>query len=167
MIAVADGVDQQLAQRPAFELHLAEDVENLAAERAARLRQLVEQSAIDVALTGLLSDQIPEMADFGLSDAVNAPEALLQSVRVPGQVVIDHQVGALEIDALARGVGRQQDLDFGIVPEGFLGPHAILPTHTAMDDDDGLRPPEQRPNPALEVVQRVAVLSEDDELLVG
>jgi hypothetical protein len=46
-----------------------------------------------------------------------------------------------------RGVGRQQDLHFAIVPESLLGPHAILPAYTAMDDDDGLRPPEDRTVP--------------------
>ena len=33
LLAVADGVEQQLAQRPPFELQLAEHVEDLAAER--------------------------------------------------------------------------------------------------------------------------------------
>ena len=109
----------------------------------AGLRQLFEQPAIDVAFARLLGDQIPEMADFRLADAVNASEALLEPVRVPGQVVIHHQVGALEIDAFAGGVGRQQDLHFGIVPEGFLRLHALLAAHAAVDDDDR---PARRPS---------------------
>ena len=44
----------------------------------------------------------------------------------------------------SHGVGRQQHLDFGIVPEGFLGFHALLPAHAAVDGDNGLIPPEQR-----------------------
>ena len=166
LLAVANGFDQQLAQRPAFELKLAEHVEHLAAERLARLLQLLQQPAIDVAFAGLLRDQVPEVADFGLADAVDAPEALLQPVRVPRQVVIHHQVRALKVDAFASRVGRQQHLDFGIVPEGFLRLHPLLAAHAAMDDDDGLAAAEQRRDAPLQVVERVAVLGEDDELLV-
>ena len=38
------------------------------------------------------------MADLRLADAVDAAEALFQPVRVPGQVVVDHQVGALQMN---------------------------------------------------------------------
>ena len=107
LLAVADGVEQQLAQRPPFELQLAEHVEDLAAERLPGLFQLLEQPPVDVALAGLVGDQVPQMADLGLADAVDAAEALLQAVRVPGQVVVDHQVGALQVDAFAGGVGGQ------------------------------------------------------------
>ena len=122
LIAVADGLDQQLAQRPALELQLAEHVEDLAAERLAGLLQLLEQLAVDVAFAGLLGDQVPEMADLGLADAVDAAEPLLEAVRVPGQVVVHHQVGALEVDAFAGGVGRQQHLHLGVVPERLPAP---------------------------------------------
>ena len=105
------------------------------------------------------------MADLGLADAVDAAEALLDPVRVPGQVVVDHQVGALEVDALAGRVGREQDLDLGVVPERLLRLHPLLAAHAAVDDDDRLRAAEQRRDAALEVVQRVAVLGEEDELL--
>ena len=78
------------------------------------------------------------MADLGLADAVDAAEALLQAVGVPGQVVVDHQVGALEVDALAGGVGGQQHLHLGVVLEGFLRLQALLAAHAAVDDDHGL-----------------------------
>src|SRR5437867_1386868 len=42
LLTVTDRLDQQLAQRLAFELRLAEDVEDLAAERLPRLFQLVQ-----------------------------------------------------------------------------------------------------------------------------
>ena len=113
----------------------------------ARLRQLFEQPAVDVAFARFLGDEVPEMADLGLADAVNASEPLFEPVRVPRQVVVHHQMGALEIDAFAGGVGRQQDLHFGIVPEGFLRLHALLAAHAAVDDDDRLIPAEQRPDP--------------------
>ena len=120
LVAVADRLDQQVAQRPALELELAEHVEDLAAERLARLLELLQQPAVDLALAGLLGDQVPEVADLGLADAVDAAEALLEAVRVPGQVVVDHQVGALEVDALAGGVGGEQHLHLGVVRERLL-----------------------------------------------
>ena len=66
LVAVANGLDQEFPQRPAFENDLAENVEHLAAKRLARLVQLLQQGEVDLALTGLLSDQIPQVADFGL-----------------------------------------------------------------------------------------------------
>ena len=146
-------------------MQLAEHVEHLAAQGLPRLFELLEQTAVDIALAGLLGDQIPQVADFRLPDAVDAAEPLFEPVRVPGQIVVDHQVGALKVDALAGRVGRQQHLHFGIVPERFLRLHALLAAHAAVDHDNRVWPPEQRRD-ALEVVQRVAVLGEDDELLV-
>ena len=166
LIAVADRLDQQLAQRPALELKLAEHVEDLAAERLARLLQLFQQPAIDVAFARLLGDQVPQVADLGLADAVDAAEPLLEAVGVPRQVVIDHQVGALEVDALARGVGGEQHLHLRVVLERLLRLHPLLAAHAAVDDDHGLLAAEQRRDTGLQVVQRVAVLGEDDELLV-
>jgi len=46
--------------------------------------QLFEQPVIDFALAGVLRHQVPEVADFGLTDAVDAAEALFQTVGVPG-----------------------------------------------------------------------------------
>ena len=60
------------------------------------------------------------MAHFGLADAVDAAESLLDPVGVPRQVVVDHQVSALKIDAFACGIGGHQDLNFWIVLERFL-----------------------------------------------
>ena len=53
------------------------------------------------------------MTDLCLADPVDAAEALFQPVRVPRQVVVDHQVAALQVDAFAGGVGRQQYLHCG------------------------------------------------------
>ena len=166
LIAVADGLDQQIAQRLALELELAEHVEDLAAEGLAGLLQLLQQLAIDVAFAGLLGHQVPEVADLGLADAVDAAEALLDAVGVPGQVVVHHQVGALEVDALAGGVGGQQHLHLGVVLERLLRLHALLAAHAAVDHDHGLLTAEQRGDAVLKIVQRVAVLGEEDQLLV-
>ena len=151
-----------------LELELAEHVEHLAAEGLAGFLDLVQEGAVDVALAGLLGDQVPEVADLGLADAVDAAEALFQAVGVPGQVVVDHEVGALEVDALAGGVGGEQDLDGDVVEEALLGLAAVLATQATVDDGDGVAAAEQLVGDVVvEVVQGVAVLGEDDDLLVG
>ena len=104
LVAVADRLQEQVAQRIASKT-LAQHVEDLAAQRLALDLQLLEQALEDLALARLLGHQVPEVADLGLADAVDAAEPLLEAVGVPGQVVVDHQVGALEVDALAGGVG--------------------------------------------------------------
>jgi hypothetical protein len=114
-VAVADGFDQKVAQRPALELELAEHIENLSAERLSGFFEFLQQTAIDVALAGLLGHQVPQVADLGLADAVDAAEALLQPVRVPREVVVNHEVGPLQVDTFAGGVGGEQHLHLGVV----------------------------------------------------
>ena len=59
LFAVADGVEQQVAQGLPLELQLPEHVEHLAAERLPGLFQLLQQPPVDVAFAGLVGDQIP------------------------------------------------------------------------------------------------------------
>ena len=80
---VADGLDQQIAQRLALELKLAEHIKDLAAERLAGLLQLLQQSTVDIALACLFGYQVPQVANFSLANAVDAPETLLDAVGVP------------------------------------------------------------------------------------
>jgi hypothetical protein len=91
--------------------------------------ELVEQAPVDVALAGLVGHQVPQVADLRLADAVDAPEALLQPVGVPGQVVVDHEVGALEVDALAGGIGGDQHVDRGVVRKASWALLAVLAAH--------------------------------------
>ncbi len=59
------------------------------------------------------------MTHLRLADPVYATEALLQPVRVPWQVVVDHQVGAaLQIDALSSGIVCNEDAHVWIIVEG-------------------------------------------------
>jgi hypothetical protein len=145
---------------------LAKHIEDLTAQRLPRLFELFQQLAIDVALARFFGHQVPEVADLGLADAVDAAEALLQPVRVPRQVVVDHQVRALQVDALAGGVGGQQHLHFGVVLEGLLHLQALFAADAAVDDDHGFLAAEQRGDALLQIVEGVAVLGEDDQLLV-
>ena len=130
-----------------------------------RLLELLEKRAVDVALARFLGDQVPEVADLGLSDAVDAAKALFQAVRVPGEVVVHHQVRSLKVDAFAGSVGGEEHLDLRIVEEALLRLAPLLAPHAAVDHGDGLGAAEERADPLLQVVQRVAVLREEDELL--
>ena len=109
-LAVADRVDQQRPQRRLAERG-AEHVEHLAAVGLALLLDLAQQPGEHLALAGVVGDEVPQAADLVLADAVDPAEALLDPVRVPRQVVVDHQVRDLEVQALAGGVGGEQDLD--------------------------------------------------------
>src|SRR5207249_7388023 len=60
--AVANGFDQELAQRPALKLEFAEYIEDLATQCLAGLFKLVEQGAVDVAFASLLGYEVPEVA---------------------------------------------------------------------------------------------------------
>ena len=109
-------------------------------------------------------DQVPQVADLGLADAVDAPEALLQPVRVPGQVVIDHQMRALEVDAFAGGIVGDHHQHAFIVHEGLDRLAAILATDATMDFDDSLMAAEPGADFVGEIGERVARLGEDDQL---
>ena len=71
------------------------------------------------------------------------PKRCSRRFGVPGQVVVDHQVGAL-VDAFAGGVGGQQHLHLRVVPVAA----------------------EQGRDALLQVAQRVPVLGEDHQLLM-
>jgi hypothetical protein len=81
------------------------------------------------------------MADLGLADAVDAAEALLQPVRVPRQVIIDHQVRALEVDAFAGRIVRDHDQHVLVVHEGLDHLAAILTADAAVNLYHGFMAP--------------------------
>ena len=166
LVAVPDRLDEQVPQRLALE-GLAEHVEDLALVGLALLLDLAEQLGEDHALAGIAGDQVPQVADLGLADAVDAAEALLDPVRVPRQVVVDHQVGALQVQALARGVGRDEDPGVDVLGEQFGDLAAFLAADPAVDGDHGVGAAEQAADPFGEVLQGVPVLGEDDDLLAG
>ena len=106
---------------PALKLDFTQYVEDLAAQGFPRLLQLGQQGQIYVSFPGLFGHQVPQMADLGLTDAVDPAKALFDAVGVPGQVVIHHKVGTLEVDPFSGGIGSEQYLDAGVVPEGLPG----------------------------------------------
>ena len=88
-------------------MQLAQHVEDLSAQSRPSLLQLLQQLEIDLTLTGLVGHQVPQMADLGLADAVDAAKALLQAVGVPWQVVVHHEVSPLQVNAFTSGVGGE------------------------------------------------------------
>ena len=132
----------------------------------AGLIKFVEESEVHITLSCLLCHQVPEMADLGLADAVNPSEPLLDTVGVPWQVVVDHEVSTLKVDALTGCIGRQEYLNIGVVTERFLDLQAFLATNTTMDDDHGLGTSEERSDSLVQVTECVAVLGKDHQLLL-
>ena len=98
---------------------------------------------------------------LGLADPVDAAHALLEPVRVPRDVVVDHQVAELEVDALAGRLGGDHDLRLLAEVALLLDPLAQL--HSAVDHCDL----EVRREVLDEVVEGVLVLGEDEELLAA
>ena len=66
-----------------------------AALEASLKKLLLKKPLEHHALTGLRRDQIPQVAHLGLPDAVDAAETLLQTVWIPRQVIVNHQVRSL------------------------------------------------------------------------
>ena len=99
---------------------------------------------------------------------MDASHALFQPVGVPGDVIVEQDVAALEVDPFAGRLGGHQHLDRA-VPELLLGiqPGARLIAaarlHAAVDEADPELPLLQTPH---QVIQRVFELGEDQEALL-
>lgn len=166
-LAVADGFDEEIPKRAALELNLPQDVEHLALEALPGLLDLVEQGAVRVAFAGIHGHEVPQVADLGLADTVDPPESLLDPVWIPREVVVDHQVGPLEVDPFPGRIGGDQHVNIRVVQEGFLSLPALFAAHPAVDRHHGIAAPKERGDPLFQVGQGIAVLAEDDELLAG
>ncbi|HUY33425.1 MAG TPA: hypothetical protein VMV69_11810 [Pirellulales bacterium] len=94
---------------------------------------------------------------------MNAAEALFEAVRVPRQVVIDHQVGALKVDALTGRVGRDQHPDIRFRAEDDLHPPAFVAVRAAVNGDDGVVIAKDAGDLVAQVVQRVAMFGKNDQ----
>src|SRR5262249_42607590 len=141
-----------------------EDVEDTAAELLRLLCELLEQALEHFAFPGLDRDQVPHMAHLGLPDSVDASEALLDPIRVPREVVIAEEMGLLEVHPLRGSVGRHQHVHIRVLAELFLGFSPDLAMEATVDLDDCLRATDHRADAVGQVVQRVAMLREDDQL---
>src|SRR5262249_1542222 len=142
LLAVANCLDEQVPQGSLVE-YLAEYVEDLAAKGLAHLFELLEETLENLALPSFLRHEVPHVTDFALSDAMDSPKTLLDAVWVPGQVVVDHEVRSLEIDALPGGIRRDEDQNLFVLYELLLRLSPVFPTHATVDGDNGLSPTEE------------------------
>ena len=101
-----------------------------------------------------------------LAVTVDAAHALLESCRVPRQVIVDHQPAELEIDPFACRVGRHEVIRAALVcrlPEELDLALPLPVRHAAVDQRDLSGEPESF-EPPYEEIRRVPMLCEDDEL---
>src|SRR5271167_339311 len=90
----------------------ADYVENgIVLERVPNLIELFQQPIEDVALHGIRRDEIEDEAIAGLTITMDAAHPLFEPIGVPWNVVVEHDVAALKIDALAGGLRCDQHLD--------------------------------------------------------
>ena len=67
--------------------------------------QFLQELPVNITLSGSIRDEVPQVTYFGLADAMDAAEALFQTIWIPRQVVVHHQMSALEINAFTGGIG--------------------------------------------------------------
>src|SRR3989449_563743 len=113
----------------------AEDQVQLAHDQLEQLDLPVEQLE-DVGLDGPRRREVHDMHLARLADAVQAPDALLDHHRVPGEVVIHEHVAELEVASFAAGAGGDQDAR----PVLVEGADALVPLggRVSAPVDDGL-----------------------------
>ena len=108
-IAVANRFNEQFTQASIVKCHLAQNIEYLTAKRISFFFQLFKQSLIYCAFSCFLGNQIPEITNLRLSNSMDTAKTLLKPIRVPWQIIIDHQMRTLQVDAFACRIGRNQD----------------------------------------------------------
>ena len=111
-----------------------------------------------------MRNKVPQMTHLCLTDAMDATKALLNAVRVPWQVVVHHQVGALQVDALTSRISSDKHFHFRVVAEQILDAAPFVTTHTTMDRHHCFSVTKQRADLALEIIQCVSVLGEHNDL---
>ena len=103
------------------------------------------------------------MTDFGLSDSVNASESLLKPVGIPGDVVVDHEVSAMEVDTFSGSVSSYEDFHGIVTVEHSLSFSAFISGHASVNADCSVIAQECAYFRE-EVVQCIPMFGEDDEL---
>ena len=83
LVTVADGLKKKVLEAVTLK-YLPEDVEDSPTQRSALDTKLFEEAEKHIAFAGFLGDEIPEVADFLLADAMDASEALFEAVWIPG-----------------------------------------------------------------------------------
>ncbi len=107
--------------------------------------------------------RIDDRHDVFLADAIETPDALLDTHRIPGQVVIDHRVRELQVPAFAAGLGGDQHLWTRLVAEPRYSGVLLCWLQLSVEKPDRPLLAEN----SCQVRLRVAKLGEDQDLDVG
>ena len=129
-----NGVDIELLEVEAVFFRIEHIGELVNAELLQDPLQLFFQHFTHAQLDGVFQGEVESPHHVGLADAINPTDALLQLHRIPGQVVVDDHVAELQVQALAAGIGGDQDL--GLVGERPLCALALLQVHGAIEHHD-------------------------------
>jgi hypothetical protein len=81
------------------------------------------------------------VAHLGLADPVDPAEALLESIGVPRQVVVDNEMGHLKVHTFTGSIGGNQDHAVLVLGEHLLDAPPFVSAHTAVDDYSASRRP--------------------------
>ena len=92
-----------------------------------------------------------------LTDAVNTAKSLFQPVWVPGKIIVDHEVGVLQIDPFARGIGGDENPNGRIGTKQSLKLSAFVAMGAAVDSNNAFRISQYPGNLALKVVKSIPV----------
>ncbi len=84
-------------------------------------------------LHGAVKDKVDGAYNVTLTDAIHASDALFESHRVPGDVVVDHDMTELKIQAFAACICRNQNAR--ILCERFLNTLTVIHVHGAVQTD--------------------------------
>src|SRR5262245_39144855 len=113
----------------------------------------------DLTLLRVDRDKVEDVDFPVLADAMDATHPLFQTVGVPRHVVVDHQMAELQVHALASGVRCDADLHLLVEDApAFLPVYGIV---AAVDGHGFVAPGPERP---IKMLQRVTMLSENEEL---
>ena len=101
-----------------------------------------------------------------MTDTVNTTESLFDAIGVPGQIIVDHEVGTLQVKPLASGVGSKQHEGARVVRELFADSLAKMPRRTPMNGDNSIGATQLGADFILQVGEGIAVFGEDNDLAV-
>ena len=127
--------------------------------------EFAKERGIDFALACVFGNQIPKKADLCLFDAVDATKALFETIRIPRDVIVDHQMGALQVDTFAGCIGSKEHLHVCGKQERVLCGFALFAADASVNNDDRVVTAKQRRDALSEVVKGVFVLGKDDDFL--
>ena len=94
---------------------------------------------------------------------MDTAKTLFQSIGIPRQVVVYHQMRALKVDAFASSIRSDQDAHANILLEELFCFSPFITEHSAVDGNNSIVISEQSANLSGKVVERVLVFREDDQ----